>query len=223
MKAGVYSRWRVAVGVAAIGFGVAVPAAQAATVSVSGSETAPSGGTRTAVLTVDANGDGAAANQIAIAAIGTEGTTVRYRVGDAAGGLTPGAGCSGGGPAVDCLVPVSQPPSDCVNGQLCGDPGRAVTLAVKLGDGGDRLSMEGFRADTGGGPFAVEVEAAAGDDVIDTGDTIDSIDPDPVPTRFARGPVPTPPLRAPGSPMGRINSISAPTSTPRPTPRRPWR
>ena len=93
--------------------------------------------------------------------------------------LSAGAGCTGGGPQVECLLPQSRFGSNC-NHLFCTVPARVVELRFELGDGDDAFSATSMTREAAGeGALITLVDTGAGVDVVDGSEATDRIDPGP--------------------------------------------
>lgn len=167
--------WRVALGAIACLLGGAATAGAATVTAVDNALGSPTG--ERSVLTFDAVAG--EANAVSLTLGGLSDGRVTYTVTDAAAPLSPGPGCTGGGPAgtpATCTMAASRA-LNCVR-TICFDLGHPVNLELELGDGDDSLAAGSIPADDGGGGvLTITVGGGAGADSIITGAGPDTIDP----------------------------------------------
>jgi Ca2+-binding RTX toxin-like protein len=122
-------------------------------------------------------------NQVTVTESAKSGDLVNLQVIDADAALSPGPGCTGGGPPgspVSCTMHAPKLAKQIYCGKICTqyEPGSGwlASLRVELSDGNDSFDGSSFRGDYRN-EYVEVVGGGAGDDRLSTGSANDEIDP----------------------------------------------
>lgn len=122
-------------------------------------------------------------NQVTAAVAAKNGDLVTLQIVDAGASLSPGPGCTGGGPpgsTVNCTMHAPKSATQIACGKMCikFEPGTgwSASMRVELGDGNDSFDGSSFQGEYTQ-RYVEVVVGGAGEDRISTGSAKDEIDP----------------------------------------------